>query len=268
MFQNNKKRFWGKKMIVNDNVKILNNKFEDLEFNLIGNEIRIIESKPFFLNNNEYVKDFLKKNLYIKFKKVDGDAYWYINVDTTLQITNKLLKFEPELPKVRLEKKLYDYIHTIKEVILMNSIKVYLDKYNEFFVAPAAVFYHHAYKHGLLEHTVQVIQNSLAIKTFNKIKCNKDILIAGALLHDIGKVFCYAMKDKQPVVLKYIATEQHVIRGCIEVSKSIRSEYIDDIIHIIASHHNTKEFGSPVSPQSIEAKLVNIADNISSQLLG
>lgn len=134
---------------------------------------------------------------------------------------------------------------------------------------PAAVAHHHAYVHGLLEHTLGVARSAKAIAQSyvgTEYEPDIDIVVAGALLHDIGKIDTYVL-DPGPLstlegtVLDHIATGYAKFIGLADrfgLSPLTRTL----LGHIILSHHGQKEFGSPVLPATPEAFVVAAADNL------
>lgn len=138
--------------------------------------------------------------------------------------------------------------------------------------AVSACGIHHDYVGGNLQHTLEVARTAVAIaKTYPDYTINKDLLIAGALLHDIGKLQTYTVTGP---VIDYSADGMlfdHIVLGI-----SMLNEYaltspttvpqIRLLTHIIASHHGVLEYGSPVMPKFIEAYIVNMADGISATL--
>jgi 3'-5' exoribonuclease len=138
-------------------------------------------------------------------------------------------------------------------------------------VAPAAKYYHQAYRHGLLEHCLGVAQAVSAISaTFPGI--DRDVAVAGALLHDIGKLEAYT-DDPQQIDLTdagrlhgEIALGYYRIRRAIEEIDGFPAELAQAVGHIILSHHGTLEHGSPVVPCTREATLVHMIDNLGGRL--
>jgi 3'-5' exoribonuclease len=138
-------------------------------------------------------------------------------------------------------------------------------------VAPAAKYYHQAYRHGLLEHSLGVAQAVSAISaTFPGI--DRDVAITGALLHDIGKLEAYT-DDPQNIDLTdagrlqgEIALGYYRIRRAIEDIEGFPAELAQAVGHIILSHHGTLEHGSPVVPCTREATLVHMIDNLGGRL--
>jgi 3'-5' exoribonuclease len=149
-------------------------------------------------------------------------------------------------------------------------------------VAPAAKYYHQAYRHGLLEHSLGVAQAVSAISaTFPGI--DRDVAVTGALLHDIGKLEAYT--DEAPPVdkaqggrdriidltdagrlLGEIPLGYYRIRRMIEDIDGFPAELAQAVEHIILSHHGTLEHGSPVVPCTREATLVHMIDNLGGRL--
>jgi 3'-5' exoribonuclease len=137
-------------------------------------------------------------------------------------------------------------------------------------VAPAAKYYHQAYRHGLLEHCLGVAQAVSAISaTFPGI--DRDVAVTGALLHDIGKLEAYT--DGQSIDLTdagrlqgEIALGYYRIRRSIEDIDGFPADLAQAVGHIILSHHGTLEHGSPVVPCTREATLVHMIDNLGGRL--
>jgi 3'-5' exoribonuclease len=137
--------------------------------------------------------------------------------------------------------------------------------------APAAKYYHQAYRHGLLEHCLGVAQAVSAISaTFPGI--DRDVAVTGALLHDIGKLEAYT-EDPHNIDLTdagrlhgEIALGYYRIRRAIEDIEGFPPELGQAVGHIILSHHGTLEHGSPVVPATREATLVHMIDNLGGRL--
>jgi 3'-5' exoribonuclease len=137
-------------------------------------------------------------------------------------------------------------------------------------VAPAAKYYHQAYRHGLLEHSLGVAQAVSAISaTFPGI--DRDVAVTGALLHDIGKLEAYSGEPSIDLtdagrLQGEIALGYYRIRRMIEDIEGFPAELAQAVGHIILSHHGTLEHGSPVVPCTREATLVHMIDNLGGRL--
>lgn len=150
---------------------------------------------------------------------------------------------------------------------------------------PAAVRHHHAYCGGLMEHTVGVLQLCMmAASQYDNV--DRDFVIAGALLHDVGKLSSHAYDKAKGITgmsLEGIAAD-HIVLGAGQVESRIRQladacpnkaecgEPCWDrmmalyMVHLIVSHHGTREWGSPVEPSTIEACILHFADNMDAQV--
>jgi 3'-5' exoribonuclease len=137
--------------------------------------------------------------------------------------------------------------------------------------APAAKYYHQAYRHGLLEHCLSVAQGVSALAaTFPGI--DRDVAVAGALLHDIGKVDAYRSRGgaieltDRGRLLGEIALGYYTVRREIERIEGFPPEAAQAVLHIVLSHHGRLEHGSPVVPCTREATLVHMIDNLGGTL--
>jgi 3'-5' exoribonuclease len=145
------------------------------------------------------------------------------------------------------------------------------DGWNAYREAPAAKFYHQAYRHGLLEHSLSVGQAVSAISaTFAGI--DRDVAVTGALLHDIGKLEAYT---DEPANIELtddgrlageIALGYYRVRREIEEIDGFPPSLAKELLHIILSHHGSHEHGSPVLPATREATLVHMIDNLGGRL--
>jgi 3'-5' exoribonuclease len=137
--------------------------------------------------------------------------------------------------------------------------------------APAAKVYHQAYRHGLLEHTVSVAQAVSAAANFFP-GIDRDVAVAGALLHDIGKTEAY---NDDPLAIDLtdagrlqgeIPLGYYTVRREIEEVPGFDPSLAQAVLHIILSHHGSLEHGSPVLPATREAVLVHMIDNLGGRL--
>jgi 3'-5' exoribonuclease len=137
--------------------------------------------------------------------------------------------------------------------------------------APAAKYYHQAYLHGLLEHSLSVGQAVNAVSgSFPGV--DRDLAVTGALIHDIGKIEAY---DSAPVVIDLsddgkllgeIPLGYYLIRTTIERIDGFPPELARAVLHIVLSHHGTLENGSPVVPCTRDATVVHAIDNLGGKL--
>jgi 3'-5' exoribonuclease len=137
--------------------------------------------------------------------------------------------------------------------------------------APAAKVYHQAYRHGLLEHTLSVARAVSAAANFFP-GIDRDVAVAGALLHDIGKCVAY---NEDPLAIDLtdagrlqgeIPLGYYTVRREIEEVPGFDPALAQAVLHIILSHHGSLEHGSPVVPATREAVLVHMIDNLGGRL--
>lgn len=133
--------------------------------------------------------------------------------------------------------------------------------------APAAKENHHAYVGGLMEHTISIARICESFAATTATELNADLLMAGALLHDIGKIDELGMGT----VIEYTDVGKllgHLAVGTIMVEK--RAAQLPDfpnekkwlVQHMILSHHGKREYGSPVLPCIPEALALHHVDNL------
>lgn len=143
------------------------------------------------------------------------------------------------------------------------------DGIKKYIRTPAGKGWHHAYIHGLLEHTLEIVRIcDLMCSIHPQIK--RDLLICGALLHDFGKTeeltsettFDYSDKGK---------LLGHIVIGALTVEKTAVSipefpeELKNQLVHLILSHQGKLEFASPVEPRTLEAIVLYQADELSAK---
>jgi 3'-5' exoribonuclease len=140
-------------------------------------------------------------------------------------------------------------------------------------VAPAAKYYHQAYRHGLLEHCLSVAQGvSVLARGPFRGGVDRDLAVTGALLHDIGKTEVYASVNgaieltDRGKLLGEIPLGYYVVRREIEAIEGFPPAEAEGLLHIILSHHGKLEHGSPVVPCTREATLVHFVDNLGGNL--
>jgi len=148
------------------------------------------------------------------------------------------------------------------------------DFLKDFANSPSAISHHHNYVGGNLEHTVGVIRLCKNICEMYP-AIDKDLVITGAILHDIGKIKEYQStaaieKTDEGNFIGHIVMGDRWIREKInEIRKKGNNfdvELENKICHIILSHHGKYEFGSPRMPKTIEAMVVHQADMMDSQV--
>ena len=137
--------------------------------------------------------------------------------------------------------------------------------YDKFIMNPAGMRMHHAYIGGLLQHSVDVA--GIAIALAEQIgNVDKDLVVAGALLHDVGKLreissqigFPYTNEGR---LLGHIAMSVMMVQEAAAKLKLPQAR-LEQLQHILLSHHGDTEKGSPVVCATKEAFIVHYADEI------
>jgi 3'-5' exoribonuclease len=138
-------------------------------------------------------------------------------------------------------------------------------------LTPGSVNGHHAKLGGLLLHVFEV--TSIARATAKTMNANVDLVVAGALLHDIGKVEAYGIDGGIFANTPCGLLLGHVVLGCLMLERRVAAlgrrvctdGQLLDLQHMILSHHGSLEFGSPVQPMTTEAEIVHWADEASAK---
>ena len=185
------------------------------------------------------------------------------------------LAAESEVSLAELEGKLRQLLETVQEPQLRELLNRFFGEgspiWARFRDAPAAKVYHQAYRHGLLEHTVSVAQAVSAAANFFP-GIDREVAVAGALLHDIGKTVAY---NDDPLAIDLtdagrlqgeIPLGYYMVRRRIEDIPGFDPALAQAVLHIILSHHGSLEHGSPVVPATREAVLVHMIDNLGGRL--
>ncbi len=260
--------------MIDINVARLNEYYENIpiSFYFDGTSIIINEEISFFLSSNPALKETLK----YKYNMTFGNGKkWYISKEGMDRLSRQLLKLQTTLSIDHLKRKLYFYINSISNIPLQQAIKNIFAEIPEFLTNPASMRRHHSYKHGLIEHSIQVVEYALAAWKISEQKklIDRDVLIAGGLLHDIGKSHVYEINGTVNTPSSIMLEQDHLLHGAILVERYLKAEDLSDelkdkILHIIASHHTLKEWGSPVSPKTLEAWIITSCDNLSAKIGG
>lgn len=134
---------------------------------------------------------------------------------------------------------------------------------------PAAVTVHHAYRGGFLEHVLKIADVGRALA--GRYQANADLVVAGALLHDIGKLQELDY-DRATTYSREGNLVGHITLGVIMVREVMNgiTGFPDDlrthVEHLIVSHHGSRDFGSPVEPMTVEAFILSMADDLDAKI--
>lgn len=166
------------------------------------------------------------------------------------------------------------FLSLIKSDVLRNIVAdVYSHVSTSYYSASSAMGVHHVGAGGNLVHTCEVALLASKMAAAMKLlgyNVNEDLCIAGALLHDIGKIDTYEIDGPAVNMTLDGNMSDHIALGFARLQQSIVAQQHPDVTrllgHIILSHHGSKEYGSPVTPKFMEAYVVNYADGLSAMM--
>lgn len=221
---------------------------------------------------NLFEGDFLKvKGRVITFKGQLQINIKEMNIVHEVDIKEFLPSSERDIDEM--VKELREDIESVGSPYFRQLLKAFF--YDEGFMslfkkAPAAKELHHVYLGGLLEHTLQV--TDLCKDALNHFRnLNNDLLITGALLHDIGKVYEFNYErlieySTQGRLLGHISIAVGLLEEKIKGIEGFPEEAGMLIKHLIISHHGENEYGSPVVPKTVEALILHSLDNLNARV--
>lgn len=176
----------------------------------------------------------------------------------------------PPIKREVLEEKQKKLLNSIVDPTCKAFIDFFMKKFGEqIFYYPAASSIHHEYQSGLLMHSTSMMELADYIGGFYP-DINKDLLITGCFLHDLGKIielegtisYKYSLEGKLVGHISIMAGE---IR-CAAKELGLENETVILLEHMVLSHHGQLEFGSPVLPLTKEALLLSLIDNLDSKM--
>ena len=191
-----------------------------------------------------------------------------LKVCTTKTLADFMPKSDFDVPMI------YDAVRLMIADIKDEALKtvcgfIFDELKDKWLTVPGAKSVHHAFVGGTLVHSYNVAYIAKAISE-HMYGSNTDLVVAGALLHDVGKLFTYKMDGINIDTTDAGKLLDHIFIGAEFVGNFAESHVdMDDPIvhaklhllrHIILAHHGSLEFGSPVTPQCIEAYIVHHAD--------
>jgi 3'-5' exoribonuclease len=159
--------------------------------------------------------------------------------------------------------------HLVRLFAQMQTRKEIMDA---FCLVPASVGVHHVSIGGLLEHSVAVAD--MAKNAAGYMGLDKDIVVTGSLLHDIGKIeeitlraggFSYSDRGR---LLGHITLGIMILEDLIGAVEGFPDCLSDVLKHIVLSHHGESEWGSPKRPMCLEAMVVHYIDNLDAKVKG
>ncbi len=167
-----------------------------------------------------------------------------------------------------------DLMDEIKRQPLKDLLRVPFndqDFVQEFIKAPAAIIVHHAYRGGLLEHTLGVMKLSKSIADLYP-SADKDLLVTGAAIHDVGKVYEYKIepygieRTTEGELIGHIVLGTKMLNDWARKVPTLSKRDLYHLTHMILSHHGELEWGSPTVPKTLEAMILHHADDLDSKI--
>src|SRR5258708_3290455 len=218
--------------------------------------------------------DFLKvKGLLNKYKN-----RFQITIHKVRRLADSEVDFGDYLPKTtkdidELWRTLADFVSSFQDAHLRTLVQAFMADPEiavAYRSAPAADTLHHAYIGGLLDHVVSLFRScDLICRNYPQI--NRDLLLTGAFLHDIGKIhelsynrsFSYTSRGQ---LLGHMIIELEMLQAKVEMAPGFPNEMKTLLEHLIISHHGHYEFGSPKLPMFPEALLLHYLDDLDSKM--
>jgi 3'-5' exoribonuclease len=185
-------------------------------------------------------------------------------------------QFVPVTPQDRgqLGEELQQLVRSVKNPYLRRLLQVFFSQgqwWERFQQAPAAKGVHHAYLGGLLEHCVSVARLSVLVAGHYH-GVDRCLLVAGALLHDIGKVeelqvasgvIDYTVRGR---LLGHLAIGSELVARAAAGIDGFPEPLLAQLQHLILSHHGRQEFGSPTLPMTVEAFILSMLDDLDAKV--
>ncbi len=143
--------------------------------------------------------------------------------------------------------------------------------FSRFLAAPAAKSWHHNYMYGLIEHTVSVATICDFVSVLYPV--NRDLLISGALLHDLGKIYEYSAKPaidftESGRLVGHLSLGDQYICEQAKCIPGFPEELLLNLRHLILAHHGEYEKATVRLPQTLEALVLHLCDNLDAQSVG
>lgn len=186
-----------------------------------------------------------------------------------LDVMANLVETAPEDPAA-LWDEFQQHVAAISQAELRATVQAVFEEIGEpFRTAPAAVAMHHAYRHGLLEHTVHMARAARALLPLYP-EVDADLALAGILLHDIGKVIEYEgdlaiRRSRRGILHGHVVLGYQLARKA-GIKARLQPELLERLEHIILSHQGELEWGAAVLAATPEAVFVAKIDDLDAKM--
>lgn len=255
------------KGVTNNGLSYLNIVLQDKSGTIEGKKWSVTSSdiEVFKAGNIVNVKaEVIEYKSKLQVKILDGDV-----VESEFADLSSLIPAS-EFEEKELVEKLKSYLASIKNENLRAILKDVLGQYKDKYLSyPAAVSNHHDYLRGLLEHSISMCDLASAIaKHYDTL--NYDLLITGCILHDIGK--CEELSGvmgttytSEGNLLGHLVIGENIVANSAK-KLGIKGEEVLLLEHMIISHHGKLEFGSPIMPETREALILSMVDEMDAKM--
>jgi len=162
------------------------------------------------------------------------------------------------------------FIDAIKHDELRMTARALIEEIGESFrTSPAAVQMHHAYRHGLLEHTLHMARAAKALLPLYP-EVNADLALTGILLHDTGKTIEYegslsTRRSRKGILQGHVVLGYQLVRKA-GLKAKLAPDLLERLEHIILSHQGEPEWGAAVYAATPEAVFVSMVDNLDAKM--
>jgi len=244
----------------------------------LGNSTGSIQTAPFWPEDQPKIAGIGKRSVV----QVIGEVATYrdkrqLKVSSIRVLPPGAIEPARLLPSVGDVQRYWAYLDRLRSEIRGPRLRAVLDLFYEdpefrsrYEACPASTVGHHAEIGGLLQHTSEVA--AIAIAIAKAAGADQDLVVAGVLLHDIGKLEAYRW-DGAFEATDLNALHGHVVLGALMLDRAVRSRAeppctepeLAILLHLILSHHGKQEFGAPVPPLTLEAEILHYADNASAK---
>lgn len=171
------------------------------------------------------------------------------------------------------------WLDSINDTLYGRIARYILQKHWEKFCRyPAASSMHHNAVGGLVMHTYSVVSSCISLYNiysgiYGADFANYELLIAAALIHDIGKCSEYDVGvTGETKYSTHAVLSTHIMDGMLEIKEAVTmlgcdgATEAEELVHCVAAHHGQKDWGSPVEPAMIEARILHMADNLDAEM--
>ena len=244
----------------------------------LGDRSGQLEAKMW--DNVEEVLNIFEQDDFLKIKGLVNkyENRFQLTIHKLRKLGDSEIEFADYLPKTtrnidELWRTLTDFVGTLQNPHLKGLVQAFMadpEIAAAYRNAPAAKTLHHAYIGGLLDHVVSLFRScDLVCRNYPQV--NRDLVLTGVFLHDIGKIheltyncsFSYTTRGQ---LLGHMIIELEMLQAKLALVPAFPNELKTLLEHLIISHHGEYEFGSPKLPMFPEALLLHYMDDLDSKM--